>query len=148
MLFIFSSPPFYTKFVQLPKADYELPHHICHNPKLWPYFKDSLGAIDGSHIHCAPPSINRPFFWNWKGFISQNCLFAWSFSLHFVYSLTGWEGSATEAQLWESLQLRGLIVPEGRYYLTDAGFPSCNKLLILYKSVRYHLQEWGHANVR
>jgi hypothetical protein len=123
MLFIFSSPPFYTKFVQLPKAGYELPHHIRHNPKLWPYFKDSLGAIDGSHIHCAPPSINRPFFRNRKGFISQNCLFACSFSLHFVYSLTGWEGSATDARLWENSQSRGLIVPEGRYYLADAGFP-------------------------
>jgi DDE superfamily endonuclease len=148
MLSIFSSPPFYTKYIQLPKAGYRLPRHFHHNPKLYPYFKDALGAIDGSHIHCAPPSIERVFYRNRKGFISQNCFFACSFSLHFVYSLCGWEGSATDSRIWEDAYLKGFVVPEGRYYLADAGFLSCKELLILYKAVRYHLAEWGRANVR
>ena len=59
MIFNFSSPPFYTKFVHLPKADYELPNHFRRNIKLWPYFKNSLGAIDGSHIACAPPAAEH-----------------------------------------------------------------------------------------
>lgn len=148
ILSIFSSPPFYTKYVQLPKAGYQIPRRIRRNPKLWPYFKDALGAIDGSHIHCAPPSIDRSFYRNRKGFISQNCLFACSFSLLFIYSLCGWEGSASDARIWDDARSRDLIVPEGRYYLADAGFPSCKELLIPYKAVRYHLAEWGRANVR
>jgi len=38
------------------------------------------------------------------------------------------------------------VVP-GRYYLADAGFGTCDALLVPYRKVRYHLAEWGHANV-
>ena len=32
---------------------------------------------------------------------------------------------------------------EGRYYLCDNGYANCDGFLTPYKSVRYHLQEWG-----
>ena len=95
MICIFSSPPFYSIYVQLPVAGDPVPAHICNNPKFWPYFQHALGALDGSHISCAPPSSIRGFFCNRKGFISQNCLFACTFALQFVYSLHGYEGSAS-----------------------------------------------------
>lgn len=148
MVFIFSSPPFYTKYVRQPKAGDPVPHQIHHNPKFWPYFKDALGAIDGSHIHCAPPSFERSFYRNRKGFISQNCLFICSFAFQFLYTLCGWEGSATDARIWEDMLGRDLRVPDGKYFLADAGFPSCKELLIPYRGVCYHLAEWGRANTR
>ena len=40
------------------------------------------------------------------------------------------------------------MVPEGKYYLADAGFGACDQLLLPYRGVRYHLAEWGRANVR
>src|ERR1700683_3309105 len=86
MLCIFSSYPFYTKYVLLPTADDPVPSEICENPKLWPYFKDALGALDSSHIHSSPPAIQRLFHRNRKGSISQNCLFGCSFDLQFVYA--------------------------------------------------------------
>lgn len=148
MLIIFSSPPFYSKYVQLPRAGDPVSPHIRHNPKFWPYFHDALGAIDGSHIHCAPPSSQRGFFHNQKGFVSQNCLFGCSFSLHFVYSLCGWEGSASDSRVWDHARTQDFKVPDGKYYLADAGYPSCKELLIPYKGIRYHLAEWGRTNVR
>jgi hypothetical protein len=148
MLCIFSSYPFYTKYVLLPTADDPVPPEIRENPKLWPYFKDALGALDGSHIHVSPPAIQRPSHRNRKGGISQNCLFGCSFDLQFVYAYTEWEGSATDARVYESAVEDGLDIPPGKYYLADAGFPSCNELLIPYRNVRYHLAEWGRANVR
>ena len=42
----------------------------------------------------------------------------------------------------------GFDIPPGKYNLADAGFPSCNELLIPYRNVRYHLAEWGRANAR
>ena len=42
-LFIFSSYPFYTKYVQLPTADNPAMHKICENPKFWPYFTWCIG---------------------------------------------------------------------------------------------------------
>jgi hypothetical protein len=148
ILFILSSKPFYSKYVHLPGAETPLPHHFRHNPKFWPFFKDALGAIDGSHIHSAPPASERIFYRNRKGFISQNCLFACSFSLLFVYALTGWEGSATDARVWEDARLKDLVIPDDRYYLADAGFPSCKEVLLPYRGIRYHLAEWGRAGIR
>ena len=148
MLFIFSSPPFYTNYVKLPTAEAHPPPEICHNPKFWPFFKGVLGSLDGSHIHCAPQLCDRGIHQNLKGFVSQNCLFACSFDLKFTYTYTGWEGSATDARVYEEARQNDLIIPEGYFYLADAGYPGCAQLLIPYRGVRYHLAEWGRANVR
>jgi DDE superfamily endonuclease len=148
MLTIFSSPPFYTRYVRLPTAQDPIPLEIRNNPKFWPFLKDALGAIDGSHIHSAPPAFERPLHRNRKGFCSQNCLFGCTFSLQFVYALTGWEGSATDARVFEDACAYDLEIPAGKYYLADGGYPLCDKLLVPYRGVRYHLAEWGRANVR
>jgi DDE superfamily endonuclease len=148
MIFIFSSPPFYTAYVHLPTADDPVPSPIRNNPKFWPFFKDALAAIDGSHIHCAPPASERAFYRNRKGFVSQNCLFACSFNLEFVYSLTGWEGSASDARVYDDARSKDLHIPDRKYYLADAGFPMCQQLLTPYRGPRYHLAEWGRASVR
>jgi hypothetical protein len=149
MNIIFSSPPFYTTHVHLPGADSDVPPQIRNNPKFWPFFKNCLGAIDGSHIHSVAPASERASHRNRKGFISQNCLFICSFSLQFVYALTGWEGSTTDAQIYEYAYTQGhLQIPAGKYYVADAGFPHCPEMLILYHGIQYHLAEWGHANVR
>ena len=37
-------------------------------------------------------------------------------------------------------------IPVGKYYLTDAGFPAYDALLVPYCGVQYHLAEWGCAN--
>jgi hypothetical protein len=147
MLFIFSSPPFYTEYVHLPTAN-DVPSSIHNNPKFWSFFKDALAAIDGSHIHCAPPASEQAFYRNRKGFVSQNCLFACSFDLQFTYCLMGWEGSAADAQVYDDARSKDLHIPNGKYYLADAGFPSCPQLLIPYHGPRYHLAEWGRASVR
>jgi hypothetical protein len=148
MLIIFSSPPFYTKFVRLPTKIDPTPPQIRDNPKFWPFFKNAIGAIDGSHISSAPPASERPLWRNRKGFVSQNCLFCCDFEMQFVYSLTGWEGSATDARVYEDARSYDLQIPAGKYYLADAGFPLCPQLLVPYRNVRYHLAEWGRVNVR
>ena len=41
-----------------------------------------------------------------------------------------------------------LRIPQGKFYLADAGFGVCDSLLVPYRGVRYHLAEWGCANSR
>jgi hypothetical protein len=148
MIQIFSSAPFYTEYVKQVTANDPPSPSIHDNPKLWPYFQRALGAIDGSHIHLAAPSYLHNACHNRKGFLSQNCLFTCSFDFRFTYSLTGWEGSAADARIYEDAISTDLEIPAGWYLLADAGFPHCNELLVPYRGIRYHLAEWGRANIR
>jgi hypothetical protein len=138
---------FYAKWVPLPKGN-EVPPEILNDQKLFPYFKDCIGAIDGSHFHAYVDADAMPRFRNRKGWISQNVLVACTFSLMFCYILSGWEGSANDGRIFESARLTTLRIPKGKYMLGDAGFPSCDALLVPYRGVRYHLKEWEQANLR
>src|SRR6266576_6376949 len=144
MVHVFSEPPFYTKHIKQPTYNNES-HPLHHNPKLSPFFKQALGAIDGSHIHFAPPAFSQVAYRNRKGFLSQNCLFCCTFDFKFTYALTGWEGSAADARVYQDAIDTDLKIPEGWYYLADAGFPHCNQLLVPYRGVHYHLAEWGRV---
>jgi hypothetical protein len=148
ILIFLSSPPVYTAHVCLPTVDGPCPSEILNNPKFWPFFQDSTGALNGTHISASPSAFIHMTFWNRKGFISQNCLFACNFNMQFIYLLCGWEGSATDALVYQDAQMHDLTIPKGKYYLADAGYPSSQGLLIPYRGVRYHLEEWGHAGVR
>ena len=48
----------------------------------------------------------------------------------FTYILTGWEGSATDSQIWADALARGFSVPERFYYLAYAEFPHCIPLIL------------------
>ena len=45
-------------------------------------------------------------------------------------------------------RLVDFLIPQGKFYLADAGFAHCDALLVPYRGVRYHLAEWGHAGVQ
>jgi hypothetical protein len=60
--------------------------------------------------------------------------------------LSSWEGSAADAHVYHDAHTTDFNIPEGKYYLADAGFGSCDELLVPFQGVRYHLAEWGHAN--
>ena len=68
--------------------------------------------------------------------------------MRFTYILSGWEGSAADGNVWDDARCTDLTVPEGKYFLADAGFPTCDALLVPYRGKQYHLREWGQANQR
>ncbi|KAF8591197.1 hypothetical protein K439DRAFT_1269944, partial [Ramaria rubella] len=51
-----TSLAFYNTFIQLPKASQLVEPYIANNPKFYPFFKDALGALDGTHISTCPPA--------------------------------------------------------------------------------------------
>ena len=143
MTIIFSSQPFYGKYVRLPTPNDPVSSRIRDNSKLWPFFKGCLGAIDGSHMPLSPLASLQSLYQNQKGFLLQNCLLICNFNMLFTYILMGWEGFATYSWVWADALSRGFEVPNGFYYLADAGFPHCKELFIPFCGVQYHLQEWG-----
>jgi hypothetical protein len=68
--------------------------------------------------------------------------------MRLLYMLSGWEGSTADATLFHDARISDLTVPPGKYYLADAGFGSCDTALVPYRCERYHLAEWGQADVR
>lgn len=131
--------------MRLPQANAPTPFEIEDNSKLFPFCKDCLGALDGTHIYASVPSVDRPRFRNRKGFISQNVLAVCDFNMVFMYVLSGWEGSAADGAILEDARLNDFRIPEGKFYLGDAGFPLSDGVLVPYRGVRYHLREWGSA---
>jgi hypothetical protein len=67
--------------------------------------------------------------------------------MHFTYMLSGFQGSAADARVYHVARMTDFTIPPGKLYLADAGFAACDELLVPYRGVRYHLAEWGRANL-
>ncbi|KIK75823.1 hypothetical protein PAXRUDRAFT_171569, partial [Paxillus rubicundulus Ve08.2h10] len=112
------------------------------------FFDQCIGTVDGTHIHMFVPAEQQLHMHNCKGFLSQNCLFICNFKFSFIYALCGWDGSMADAALWTDACTIDLQIPEGHYLLANAGFGTCDMLLVPYWGVQYHLKEWWQANAK
>ncbi|GJS11268.1 ALP1-like protein [Tanacetum coccineum] len=79
-----------------------------------------LGALDGTSIRVTPPSDQKPRYRTRKADIETNVLGVCCPNMQFIYVLPGWEGSAHDGRVLRD----GLKIPQGCYYLVDAGY--CN----------------------
>lgn len=140
-----TSEKIYGAYVKLPTRNSPVPDEIRESIDFWPFFRDCVGAIDGSHIPAFVPESMRVRFRDRKGQISQNVLAACSMNMEFLYVLPGWEGSAADSRVFENACREDFRIPDRRYYLANAGYGNCDALLVPYRSVRYHLKEWGSS---
>ena len=135
-------------YIKLPDEN-QLPTAIASNSKFYPFFKNCIGALDGTHIAAKVPADQAAAFRNRKGFLSQNVLACCDFDDQiFTYVLAGWEGSAHDGAVLAGAFDVGFKVPTGKYYLGDAGYGLAPYCITLYRGVRYHLREWQQANER
>ncbi|XP_020399934.2 protein ALP1-like [Zea mays] len=113
-----------------------------------PYLKDCIGAIDGTHVLARVPRHMQQAFRGRKTNPTQNVMVAVDFDLKFTYVLAGWEGSAHDALILADAIERddGFTVPQGKFYLVDAGYACRTGFLPPFRGVRYHLSEFGSRN--
>ncbi|KAL8534540.1 hypothetical protein ACS0TY_010523 [Phlomoides rotata] len=106
-----------------------------------------LGALDGTLVDVTIPEADKARYRTRKGTISVNVFAACDRRMHFIYMLTGWEGSVADACVLRDAISRpsGFRVPHGNYYLCDNGYANRDGFLTPYKMVRYHLHEWGNG---
>ncbi|XP_014492739.1 protein ALP1-like [Vigna radiata var. radiata] len=114
---------------------------------------DCLGAIDGTHVRVKVPRSDAPRFRGRKDWPTQNVFAACDFDMKFTYVLAGWEGTASDSRILKNALDRDdpLVIPQGKYYLGDAGFMLKSTVLTPYRGVRYHLKEYtrrGPQNAR
>ncbi|SPT19328.1 unnamed protein product [Triticum aestivum] len=102
----------------------QTPPKIRGSPRWYPYFKDCIGAIDGTHVTARVPRSQSIAYRGRKHYTSQNVLAAVDFDLKFTYVLAGWEGSAHDANILTDSMSRpdGINIPDGKFYLGDAGY--------------------------
>src|SRR5439155_25443043 len=126
--------------VRIPTEQEPISQRILSDSKYASYFKDCVGALDGTHIDVYVSGESSVPYRNRKGTLSQNVLIVCDFELQFRYVLAGWEGSAHDMRV-----LRGaaseLKAPPGKYYLGDAGYTQSDWILTPFRGVRYHLRE-------
>ncbi|KAJ9174410.1 hypothetical protein P3X46_013056 [Hevea brasiliensis] len=118
---------------------------ILNNNRFYPYFKNCVGALDGTHIRVKVPRELAPRFRGRKEWPTQNVLAACSFDMKFTYVLPGWEGTASDSRILKNALDREdkLLIPQGKFYLVDAGLPLRSGLIAPYRGVRYHLNEYS-----
>ncbi|PIA60800.1 hypothetical protein AQUCO_00300371v1 [Aquilegia coerulea] len=94
------------------------PSQIFNGIRYEKYFKNCLGALDGTHIVATVPGDEVERFRSGrKSFTSQNVLAACSFDLKFTYVLVGWEGTTHDQRVLDDARTRPnpFRIPQGIY---------------------------------
>jgi hypothetical protein len=128
MLLIFSSQPFYSDFVHLPKLGDPISPYISNNPKFHPYFEAAISAIDGTHLDCSGTAEQHSIAHDHKGCVTQNCLAACDFNHRFVYIFSGWEGPVSDSTMFNDACITD--IRKTRSYLI---LLNCAYILLIFK---------------
>ncbi|WVZ77678.1 hypothetical protein U9M48_025518 [Paspalum notatum var. saurae] len=119
---------------------------ITGDRRMMPFFKDCIGAIDGTHIAAVPPSHDLIRYIGRSGKATQNVLAVVDFDLRFTYASIGQPGSMHDTSvLFHALKHDESVFPHPpleKYYTVDAGFPNRPGYLAPYKGERYHVPDW------
>ncbi|XP_047309786.1 protein ALP1-like [Impatiens glandulifera] len=117
-------------FIRLPNQV----ENVYENDHKWRWFKDCLGALDGTHVEMTIPLKDQGRYRNRKQQITTNVLGVCDRrSLKFLYVLPGWEGSSLDSKV-----LRSALVREKDPFLVPTA---------PYRSTSYHLNKWSsHGN--
>ncbi|XP_073354942.1 uncharacterized protein [Aegilops tauschii subsp. strangulata] len=121
------------------------PTKIRTRPRWYPYFKDWIGAIDGTHVTARVPRSQAATYRGRKHYTSQTVLAVVDFDLKFTYVLAGWEGSAHDANILSDIMSRpdGINIPDGKFYLGDVGYACRPGILPPFRKTRYHLNDFA-----
>ncbi|XP_020591117.1 putative nuclease HARBI1 [Phalaenopsis equestris] len=127
-----------------------IPEQIANDSRYMPYFKNCIGAIDGTHVDARLPSHEKIAYIGRSGTTTQNVMAVCDFNMCFTFVMAGWEGSAHDSRLF-SYATRNRTQcfphpPPGKYYLVDAGYPMLRGYLKPYPDTRYHIPDFERAS--
>ncbi|XP_073139093.1 uncharacterized protein [Henckelia pumila] len=85
----------------------------------WKWFKGCLGALDGTHISVHVPTRDKAKYRTRKGILAVNVLGVCNHNMNFIYALTGWEGSTTDARVLRNALTREVISSKFQSLMPD-----------------------------
>lgn len=137
----------HTRLITKPREGDPVHPKILSSNKYWPWFRDCIGAWDGTHIPAIVSGEDAPLFRNRKGFTSQNVLLGCNFDLEAFGIYAGWEGCAHDSRMFHRARTKpSWPRVDGKFSLVDGGLPNTAESLGPYRGVRYHLREFGSGN--
>ncbi|XP_020687734.1 uncharacterized protein LOC110103384 [Dendrobium catenatum] len=138
------------EFISLHTVDVDCHPFIRANEQFHPFFKNTVGAINGTHIPTVVSTHLQNRYCNRKGFTSQNVMAAVSFDQQFVYVASGWEGSAADMRVlrWAVEQGQFEVLPRNKYFLVDSGYANTDRLIVPFRGYRYHLADYRGSTTR
>ncbi|GKA06427.1 putative nuclease HARBI1 [Tanacetum coccineum] len=103
------------QYIKQPTGDI-VQKEIQEKLRFYPFFKDCIGAIDGTHVRVRVPNRDTPIYRGRKGYPTINVFVACTFDLKFTYVLSGWEGTASDSRIVKVALTRDdkLIIPNDR----------------------------------
>ncbi|KAL4362901.1 hypothetical protein GQ457_04G018590 [Hibiscus cannabinus] len=126
LLFIIVVCKLGTKII-CPRDRGDVQPEIARNYNWFPYFKDCIGAIDGTEVSAWSPASKHIPFRNRKQNLSQNVLVAYSHDMLFTFVCAGWEGMAHDTRVFVNA-----ILSNDKIYLLMPRF------LSPFRGQRYH----------
>jgi hypothetical protein len=76
-------------------------HPRLRNPRFYPFFKDCVGAIDGTHIPVVVPNDKFVQHLCHKGMTTQNMMASCDFDMIFTFVLAGWPSSVHDIRVFD-----------------------------------------------
>ncbi|KAL4328260.1 hypothetical protein AHAS_Ahas13G0182300 [Arachis hypogaea] len=139
------------KYIKPSDPEFQNVHgKIKNDQRYWPFFKNAIGAIDGTHIPCVVSPSDQPKFIGRKGYPTQNIMAICDWDMCFIFALPGWEGTAHDTRVFDNAITTPTMnfphPPPGKYYLVDAGYPTPKGYIGPYKCERYHLADFRRSS--
>ncbi|XP_048489867.2 uncharacterized protein LOC125491839 [Beta vulgaris subsp. vulgaris] len=107
---------------------YETPPEIQSNIKYWPFFKDCVGAIDGTLIQSVVADDVGRAFRDRHGEKTWNVMDVCSLNMLVTHINVGYEGSAHDTTVWRrslgDARMGFPHPPSGKYYVVDSAYPN------------------------
>ncbi|MQL75956.1 hypothetical protein Taro_008347 [Colocasia esculenta] len=97
-------------YIKLPSLTNPVHPRIRHDDRFYPYFKDAIGAIDGTHIPAHILREKQARYRNCKEVVNQNVMGVWGFDLIFQYVGVGLLTWLSSRGLWMKVLLSGLRI--------------------------------------
>ncbi|KAK8916690.1 hypothetical protein KSP39_PZI022577 [Platanthera zijinensis] len=78
----------------------DIPPQILNDSRYMPFFKDCIGAIDGTHVDARVPADQQVSYIGRHGTTTQNVMAVCDFNMCFTFVLAGWEGSTHDSRIF------------------------------------------------
>jgi len=112
-----------------PTQNTPLDPYIAENPKFYPFFKGALEALDGTHICAGHQFQTGPTIATAKVRSHRMSLLPQHSICSFATSSVAGRG-ACDGGVFHDARVHDFEIPEGKFYLADAGYPLCDVLFV------------------